>query len=385
MIRRRDLAVVIACLTASVVVSQLGLWFGRAFVPVGAGYPTPPAITRDLFRFDATYYLDIATNGYAYSGNPFTSPNIVFAPAFPLLVRALPGVDPVDAGFGLNFVMLAAAIFLLWRVLEAEFGAPTAMSATLAQVTSEGSFAFHAYYSESTMLFFLSAALFARQRGRWGAMALAALVLGAARLTAGPIVILIAIDLWRRAWRGEIRLIRGVALAGLSVSGLAGYLTYIAYRFGNPLVLLPQIQAASWALFHPPTAWWKVLTGTYLVEHVAASLTHPVDLRTINLVWMLLGLVGAALIWRGPGSRFFRAVFTVYALFVYAGDVSSEFVISAPRFFALMTPIFVVGARGCLALPRVPAVMVGFTLLILNAGLAIWHAGCFNQGQWFFF
>ena len=42
-----------------------------------------------LFRFDAVYYRDIATTGYAYDGDPHSSPNIVFTPLFPLCVRAV--------------------------------------------------------------------------------------------------------------------------------------------------------------------------------------------------------------------------------------------------------------------------------------------------------
>jgi hypothetical protein len=61
---------------------HLGIFYGQSLTS-GSGYPSVQA--PDLFRFDAAFYKDIAQNGYSYNGDPASSPNIVFAPLFPLL------------------------------------------------------------------------------------------------------------------------------------------------------------------------------------------------------------------------------------------------------------------------------------------------------------
>src|SRR4051812_6821587 len=97
-----------------------GVALGARFVPPNAGYPQVGDVHEDLFRFDSIYYYTIARDGYSYSGDPNSSPNIVFAPLFPLLVSALSalGMDTVVAGFGLSHVLLYFAFYFLFLFLQ---------------------------------------------------------------------------------------------------------------------------------------------------------------------------------------------------------------------------------------------------------------------------
>ena len=379
----RTLIATIACVVCSVAVVRLGVAAGHRWLPPGAG--APRAGEPDLFRFDSSYYLSIANEGYAYDGDPLSSPNIVFAPLFPWMIRAAPGIDPVTFGFLLNFAALVAGVALAYRALAHWWGARVAFVTVLAQTTAAGSWAFHAFYAEAVTFFCFALALHAWARGRSATLALAGFGLGAARTVGLFPALIIAVTLLTRVRDKSLSPARGIALAGLSVAGSALYLGLIAHGFGNPFTLLPTIQSASWGLFHPPTDWSRVVTLSYLGEYAAAAWTRGFDVRTLNLGWTILALISVPFGFAGAVPRGCGAMFAAYAAATYALDASSEYLISAPRFFVLMTPIFLTFARAVLAPPRVISAATLALGLTVNAGFALWHAACFNQGWWFYF
>jgi hypothetical protein len=251
---------------ASWAVVQVGIFWGAKNLPAGEGVRQVEAVSdANLFRFDSNFYYSIATRGYEYNGDLYSSPNIVFAPLYPLLIRVftpLFGGDALAAGFTLNKFLLFGALVCLLLFLEPIFGSTAAFWILFGVVTSAGAYAFHAYYSESTMLLCLGVCLLAWQRQWLGTLAVAACALGASRLTALPISGLYAGALLWRGWRGSSPHLGIYAL--IALGGAAGYLGFIDARFGNPFTLLPAVQAASWGKFHPPTDWGQLLTGGYL-------------------------------------------------------------------------------------------------------------------------
>lgn len=364
---------------------HLGVELGKANIPEGQGLPKPGELGAeyDLLRFDSFYYLAIAEDGYSYNGDPHSSPNIVFAPLFPWLVRAIGMVsfaDFIPVGFGLNLVLLFGAFCFLLLTLEGWLGVWPTRLVLAALGTSAGSYALHAYYSESLMLFGLSVALYSSTRSRW-LFALSMAGLGLSRVAALPVVIAGTLRLISQK---QARWSEGLALAALALSGSALYLALIAVMFGNPFTLLPEIQQASWGLFHQPNTWLNLLTGKHLLGYLIAAFDRPLlDIRTLNLLWTLLGL-GSAL-WlaftREVRQQPWSWLFLAYAAFLYYQNTSSEFLISAHRFYLLMLPIFLMGAwlaRRCGWWWSVP-------LLAINGALGLYHAAHFSRGTWYFF
>ena len=78
-----------------------------------------------------------------------------------------------------------------------------------------------------------------------------------------------------------------------------------------------------------------------------------------------------------------------YSLLLYAGDASSEFLISMHRFVVFVLPIFLmfVALHGWLVRKGWPgpAWAMSAALLALNAGYGLWHTACFQQGVWYYF
>jgi hypothetical protein len=161
----------------------------------------------------------------------------------------------------------------------------------------------------------------------------------------------------------------------------------MAFEFGNPFTLLPAIQSASWGRFHPPTDAVKLATLEYLAEHWAAVFSHSwFDIRTLNLVWTTLAAASAVYLvfaWRGTVFGF---AFLIYFLFIYCTNSSSEYLISAHRFFTLMLPIYLLVAA---VVGRIAQAWVGqrlaAALLLLNLLFGVFHAALFNQGYWSYF
>lgn len=385
------LSVALALLILSNAWMALGLHLGERVLPRGPGYQDG---VPDLVRFDAQYYLSIARDGYAYDGNPASSPNIVFAPLFPLAVRAcvwIFGGDEVATGLWLNQIWLGLAFLLLYLWLRERRSRGASVTLLAALATTSGAYALHAYYSEASMLILLAAVVLALAR-RWTIVAaLASAGLGASRLAALPLALatggVLLYREWTSSWRARVR---AGLLALTCVSGAAAYLAYIAVQFGSPFALLPKIQATSWALFHPEVDTIKLFTGWYLIEYTLAAAQKGsatfTDIQTLNLLWMWLGLASCG--WASRSRRDLAALFVPYALFIYASSAASPFLISVHRFFLLQLPIFLMFDAGIARLwrrhPRTAWIMAGGVLAV-NGALGLLFAAAFNQGLWFWF
>lgn len=368
-----------------------GVEIGKSYVPAGKGL----GFKTDLFRFDSEYYFSIAEYGYAYNGDPASSPNIVFAPGFPLLARGLSTITPLDtvtAGFVVNEVLLFFAVWMLLLMWSRTIGWWRAGAVTAAVLTAAGSYAFHAYYSESTTLFFLAAGLLALTGGRRPTIgAICVGLLGLSRVAMAPMCLVVGGFFAYRAWKTHKPI--NVLNALLSISGTAVFLGFIWLRFGNPFTLIPEIQGNSWGLFHQPVPVLDLLWGKqfflYWGEALARGFETFGEIKTLNLVWMTLGLAAALYgVIREPRALS-TYVFAAYFLLLYVSSAGSDFLISAHRFFALMLPIYLMfnDLESWLERRTSPIIgrLIGALFLLVNAGYGLFHAAYFNQGVWYYF
>lgn len=388
--------------------THVGISIGRDYFKAGDGYPRSGFLStdvqRDLFRFDSYYYLSIAESGYRYDGNPGSSPNLVFGPMFPILVNGFgfaTGLDSVSAGLALNKLLLFLSAAILITVLGNWLGFTEAFWVLFAMLTSAGSYSFHAFYSESAMLLFLSLALLGVQRQKPWLVAASAAALGLSRVAAAPMVIAFALYLLQTAWterrNNKPNRARAFLLAIyplVSLSGLGAYLFYIDQNFGNPFELLPEIQKNSWGQFHADANWIDLLTGRYLYEDAklafAKGLGTFLEIQTLNLFWMCLALMSSVYLLVAWRHRFLALLFVPYVLFIYFTNATSPFLISSHRFFVFDLPIFIMVLHAHKAIQTRTSKAAAWLffagpLLMLNASLGILHAALFNQGVWFWF
>ncbi len=394
---------VLAAFLVSLFLAYAGAYFLGDHVGPGGMYPEEGAFEHILYRCDSEYYQDIAETGYRYDGDLRSTPNIVFAPVYSLEIRLLSAVTPlgyVNAGFWVSRLDFLAALILLFLVIREWFGERAAIFTTLGLCFSAGSWAFHAYYSESTMLAWLAASFFCLQRRWYLPLAAASFVLSATRTTAGPFCLVLAVwflvcawQEYRRPDRNWRRIAQHIVCAPLCLGGLCLFLGYLWYHFGNPFILLPKIQAASWEYFHQPVAWWEVAVLKHMFVHGAALLqlgrSALTDIRSINYVYTLLAIVAATYGMFRFKQRAFKWGFAGYVLLIYKMNAGTGFLISTHRFFAMMVPLFLMASdlHGWLEAKtnRYLATTVSVSILLLSATYYVVCLTHFVMGHWYYF
>jgi hypothetical protein len=325
-------------------------------------------------RFDAGYYVGIATNGY----ESLKSGRIAFFPVYPELIRvvAIFTRSPVAAGMLVSFVAFAVALSLLYRLTELELGRRAADATVLLLCFAPLSFFFTAIYSESIFLALTVGAFYAARTDRWRlACALAAL----ATLTRPTGIVLVGplLVMWLRSGAPR-RELSWLALAPAALIGWLITLSLLGYGLTGefhvehelwhrvtvfPLVgllygLLAAVRGASYVasggtVFHPS------ITGPFrpLAEDVILGAVLVVCLVTLEAC-----------------RRRMRPEYATYAALVLlvclATPEQSEPLWSFDRFALTIFPLWMVAgafvARRRLQIPAAvlgAAALVGYTML----------------------
>jgi len=159
------------------------------------GYDPPPTeqatwrvaadpVRNLLARWDTFWYLDIASRGYQWNGNPLEQQNVVFFPLYPLLMRlsgALLGGHPLAGGLAVSLLAFLFALVYLWRLVADQFGTETATAAVVLLCSFPFAVFFSAVYTESVFLLIIVAAFFHARRREFGTAAVWGLLAGLAR------------------------------------------------------------------------------------------------------------------------------------------------------------------------------------------------------------
>lgn len=242
----------IAGVAAVVALGRSGQW--PLFDPSGLTAPFGPvgdALVAPAARWDATWYLGIAIDGYS------EPTRTAFFPLYPLLVRAVgaPGAAVGDdrsayllAGIAVSLAAFGAALYFVRRLAALELGDEVARTTTWLVALFPTAFAFSAVYTESLFLATSAGSLYAARLGRWRWAGIAGLLAAATRSTGVLLVVPLAI-MWLR---GRPRRRRDVAWIALVPAGLLAFLVYLAFATGDP-----------WTPFSAQDAWYRELAGPW--------------------------------------------------------------------------------------------------------------------------
>ncbi|WP_328476986.1 hypothetical protein OHA21_23350 [Actinoplanes sp. NBC_00393] len=193
-----------------------------------------------LLAFDATWYADIAVNGYddvvkADSNGLLKQSNLAFFPLYPALTAAVKSTLHVDVGAALLMVAnvaafaAAAALYAIGShirsprtgILLAALWAVTPH----AMVQSMG-------YSESVFTALAAYGLFALLRRQWLTAGILTLLAGLTRPTAAALIATVVLVALLAVWRKPV-LWRAWAAILLAPLGLVGFMTWVAVRLGR--------------------------------------------------------------------------------------------------------------------------------------------------------
>jgi hypothetical protein len=405
--RISQLFLVLVICAASYFLAVTGAYLSQYYLERGPEF-TPLATIQDgFFRWDSQYYFEIAADGYSYDGDVCNTQNIVFLPVFPLITRSvsqISGLSVRQAGFLVSRLSFVLAAIILFNLVCSVYGKTAALFVLLGLNFSPGSFAFHSYYSESTMLLFLALALYFHHHRRPLLLSLACGALGASRITVAPFCILFAgLFLWkiisalrdRRPGTGFpfLQTGRDAAYAMICVSGMAGYLLYIQFQFGNPFELLPAIKHCAWSKAHQPMSLFEL--GSFgplwvnLVEAIKRPYFFVLDVKTTNLIWSLLAFSAAVFCAFKRNWSVLGFGFIGYFLLTFYVNGKAELMESSYRHYAAVIPIYLMLHalyRGLRA--RLPELLVNglfLALFSINVMYMVLYMALFTSGMYHFF
>ena len=245
----------------------LALSLGFSFLTPGPVAHSPRGDVIDALAIhDGRWYKQIAAEGYSY--DPNSRSNVAFFPLYPLLGRAVAAALPVrmetallivsNTSFFLALIVLGLYVRARYRDADANVVDFVLLSACLFPTACF----FRLPYSESTFLLLTVVAMHGIQR-RWPTIVVA-LVVGlatASRPVGVALLAPLALDLWRRHAGLGRRLWRLAVWLPLACWGLAGYMAYQHFAFGDALA------------FAKTQQHWGVRTAPDLPEHFLALLT----------------------------------------------------------------------------------------------------------------
>jgi hypothetical protein len=294
------------------------------------------------YRWDTGWYMTIAIHGY---GSPIET--VIFPPLYPLLVGVLGrllGGEYLLAGLILSNLAFIGALYLLFKLVTAEFSPTAARRSLVWLAIFPAAFYFLAAYSESLFLLLALATFWAAQRRNWILAAIFAFLAPLARLTGWVLAVPVAWEAlvaagWKpwpvrplewlrwalRAWPGLLA----------AICGPLGLLAYYGYLW---LADLPSLTDAFAELWQVRMTWpWYSL-----VQTVRALLDGQGSLiQGLNLAALLLFLCLTAL-----GIRRLRTSWWLFALtsqvFFLMRDYPVRQLDGTLRYLAVLFPCFVI-------------------------------------------
>jgi hypothetical protein len=287
-------------------------------------------------RWDAGWYLGIATRGYSYiaSAGAEAQQNIVFFPAYPMLVRIVARLGGngtaayVIGGTLLSLAMFVLALAYLYELAREELSDDQAAAAIWLLAAYPFAIFFGAIYTESLYLAGAAGAFYHFRRRELVQAAAWGLVVGLTRPNGFFLCLplaLLAVPQRRdpRAWLA----------AATPLAGALLYSVFIWRIAGHPL---------AWAMGH--AAWGRHYGGlTRLVVSrygyiASAGLLQYVSREPYDLLNGLAVIFVLAAAW--PVARRFGAAYAAFLLVGILPPLAAGGLMSAGRFSAVLFPAF---------------------------------------------
>jgi len=290
-------------------------------------------------RWDAGWYLSIVTDGYRYApGDPTIQQNIVFFPAYPMLMRfagRLLGGDMagyVAAGMILSLASFFGALVYLYALARDRFGEETAACSIWLLAAYPFALFFGALYTESLFLLGTAGAFYHFTKGQFGRAALWGLLVGLTRLNGSLLVLPLGLLALSSTWP---RLnVKALAAAAAPVIGLLIYASFIWNLTGDPL-----------AFASSQIAWGRKYQGLgTLVAHqysilANAGLSGYVGTPGYDVLNAIGAVFAVATIW--PVTRRLGLAYGLFMLINILPALASGGLLSAGRFSSVLFPAFI--------------------------------------------
>lgn len=327
----------------------MSIAFSSTFVQRPAGdifRDVTPRWYRYLLRWDAGWYLKIATEGYTYNGDDTVQQPIVFYPLYPLISNTVANVLNISEAASLiivSNVSIFLAVPLLFKLVRENHGDQVAFYAVAAICFFPGSLFFSAGYTESLALLLIVGFFLLLKQQRYLLAAGLAGLTTATRSTGLLLVLPLAIELWRK-YSGEPKRLARLAAPCLflATSGMWLYLIYLWASFNSPFAFVRNTRA-----WKSGAATEGGLFGVLTLQplrHLGDILKFGPDPNTLSS-WFFLIFITLLIVFR----KWLPLPLWIYSIgafllpyFTISGDVGF---VSFTRYSLMAFPVFIVLAE----------------------------------------
>src|SRR5215212_1536822 len=296
-------------------------------------------------HWDGVIYLDLAAAGYEANGPERTA----FFPLFPMLIRLGAALGGPTALWGVLISLVATfcALYFVYRIAEKHWGQKIARNTVLSFAFFPTAFFLNAVYTEALFVAFAAGSYweaYGRRdlllAGLWGALA-------AATRNSGVLLLIPLVYLWLRnrsefGWRGLWQL-------ALVPVGLLGYMIFLWYKFGDPLMFANAQTSWDRELTNPlatlANAWTSATEGLKVVLDPATLFLEQsqdpafVASNAVNIIFLFLFLIGIGFAVLPPGLSGYTFLVMLPVLLMPATGFP---LLSLPRFMIAAFPLFFV-------------------------------------------
>jgi len=261
--------------------------------------PASPGYLGVITNWDGQWYKSIAVDGYQLPSADQADPNAswawAFLPVFPMIVRGF--MFLTGMGFGaavsvVNFAAGAAAMLVLYKLLEGPGGRFLAASGVALTCTFVTAPLLQAAYSESLGLLFVCCALLMIRSRRYGWALAATVMLSLTRLVTPALAIVVAVHAMQRfRRRGEDPLSATesnwlVALGLISIGGVWLWSGFVELIFGPGTGASARSNSLA---DHPILGWFSGLHTLFGWPGIAFLLIFSIALVLLSLSSRLTG------------------------------------------------------------------------------------------------
>ena len=343
----------------------------------------PPGILNYWAHWDGAWYTRIATEGY----EAYAPESTAFFPLLPMLVRvgSALGGGPSLWGVLISLIATVFALYFVYGISEKLWGRGAARAATLAFAFFPTSFYLNAPFTEALFVALAAGSYWSAYVRRNLLLAGLLGALAAATRNSGVLLLIPLGYEWLRnrqefGWRGVWKL-------ALVPTGLLGYMGFLWYRFGDPLIFAGE-QTVYWGreLTNPLTvlanAWTDASDGLKYVLDPVTLFLDPSPGPTleasgvVNIVFLVLLLVlmfvGFAVL--PLGLSLFAFVVTLLHILTPSPLIP---LLGLPRFVIEAFPVFLV--LGYLLSRNRPALVLW---LLVSGGLGMALTTLFVTWRW---
>ena len=281
---------------------------------------------------DAYHYLCIARDWYLSEGDIDRVVQLVFLPGYPLAVRMVCQLvgEYILSGMVVSILSFASGLCVFYRLVLLDHEADTAKRAVILLCMMPGAFFFAAPMSESLFLLLSVSCLYGARKGKWLLAGLFGALASFTRSLGLLLFVPLFMEMLTELLHGRKKGWRGLAALAMIPLGFAAYCLINYFVSGDPFRFMIY-QREHW--HQNPGLFFN--TAAYQLRYALGA-----DRHTLMGLW----LPNLAAVFAAPTILFFgakklRASYTLWAIAYYALAVGATWLLSAPRYMAVLLPL----------------------------------------------